>query len=56
MTSANEYITEDRLWDALEDVNHWLANEGADVIPPVIKKKITTIMMATQRNDRVQLS
>ena len=51
--SVNEYNGDEELWNAIEDVSHYICNEGADVVPPVIKEKIITIIAGTKRNERV---
>jgi len=53
MSALNEYVSDERLWDAIEDVSHWMNNDGADVIPPVIKEKIITLIASTRRNERL---
>ena len=53
MAALNEYISDERLWDAIEDVSHWMENEGKDVVPPILKEKMITVIAATQRNNRI---
>jgi hypothetical protein len=53
MSALNEYVSDERLWDSIEDVSHWMNNEGAEVIPSVIKEKIVTLIASTQRNERL---
>lgn len=53
MAAVNEYLGDEELWNAIEDVTHFICNEGSEVVPPVIKEKIVKIIAATKRNDRV---
>jgi hypothetical protein len=53
MSADNEYVSDDRLWDAIEDISHWMENEGSELVPSILKEKIITLIASTQRNNRL---
>jgi len=53
MAPLNQFVTDNRLHDALEDVMAYLSGEGSEVVPPVIQEKILLIASATQRNENL---
>ena len=50
MSSENEYLNDDQLIDAIEDILGYISGEGSEVLPEKMKQNIFSIIAATKRN------
>jgi len=52
MAQLNTYVSDEMLFDAIEDVLIWLDSEGSTV-PEVTQEKIRTLISAAKRNENL---